>query len=227
MVSRSIRSRLIDVAASDTHRCKYWNTRVAALIAALALAASGFALTAVEAVTRGIDDLDDSRPTLRVSLLEEQTGDRPFTEIVVFGEYWEAPMVSLIACIPPVIVQVNAYDVERQCVTGGADSEFTVGRATVEPVLGVFSQEITVGAASQDIVVFAFGNGTNEVAATGVGPLLDVPTAEPTLSAEQQRIKELEATLVSQSDLIVAQENLLNAYRCLFNVDTQVVPGGC
>ncbi len=27
--------------------------------------------------------------------------------------------------------------------------------------------------------------------------------------------------------LIVTQESLLNAYRCLFNVDTQVVPGGC
>ena len=27
--------------------------------------------------------------------------------------------------------------------------------------------------------------------------------------------------------LIVAQESLLNVYRCRFNVDTQVVPNGC
>ena len=30
-----------------------------------------------------------------------------------------------------------------------------------------------------------------------------------------------------RDQLIFNQESLLNSYRCLFNVDTQVVPGGC
>ncbi len=33
--------------------------------------------------------------------------------------------------------------------------------------------------------------------------------------------------LESRDSLIASQEALLNVYRCLFNVDTQVVPGGC
>jgi len=31
----------------------------------------------------------------------------------------------------------------------------------------------------------------------------------------------------TRDQLIVDQENLLNAYRCFFDIDTQVVPGGC
>ena len=31
----------------------------------------------------------------------------------------------------------------------------------------------------------------------------------------------------ARDDLIAAQENLLNAYRCNHNIDTQLVPGGC
>lgn len=30
-----------------------------------------------------------------------------------------------------------------------------------------------------------------------------------------------------RDDLIAAQEELLNTYRCMFNIDTQIVPGGC
>lgn len=30
-----------------------------------------------------------------------------------------------------------------------------------------------------------------------------------------------------RDDLIAAQEKLLNTYRCMFNIDTQLVPGGC
>ncbi len=33
--------------------------------------------------------------------------------------------------------------------------------------------------------------------------------------------------LVKRDELIAAQENLLNAYRCLYDVDTEIVPGGC
>ena len=33
--------------------------------------------------------------------------------------------------------------------------------------------------------------------------------------------------VATRDDLIVAQETLLNTYRCQFNVDTHVIPGGC
>ena len=35
------------------------------------------------------------------------------------------------------------------------------------------------------------------------------------------------ADVVVRDQLIINQESLLNTYRCLFNVDTQIVPGGC
>ena len=35
------------------------------------------------------------------------------------------------------------------------------------------------------------------------------------------------ADVVVRDSLIANQETLLNTYRCLFNVDTEVVPGGC
>lgn len=41
------------------------------------------------------------------------------------------------------------------------------------------------------------------------------------------RIAELEMLVVDRDTLIAAQEALLNDYRCLFNVDTQLVPNGC
>jgi len=36
-----------------------------------------------------------------------------------------------------------------------------------------------------------------------------------------------EDDIAVRDQLIVAQESLLNSYRCLFNIDTQIVPGGC
>ena len=41
--------------------------------------------------------------------------------------------------------------------------------------------------------------------------------------SREQLISEIE----TRDALIGNQESLLNTYRCLFNVDTQVVPGGC
>ena len=41
------------------------------------------------------------------------------------------------------------------------------------------------------------------------------------------RIAELEMLVADRDTLIAAQESLLNDYRCLFSVDTQLVPGGC
>ena len=41
------------------------------------------------------------------------------------------------------------------------------------------------------------------------------------------RIAELEMLVADRDELIAAQESLLNDYRCLFNVDTQLVPNGC
>ena len=37
----------------------------------------------------------------------------------------------------------------------------------------------------------------------------------------------LQRQITERDNLIFNQESLLNTYRCLFNVDTQVVPGGC
>ena len=36
-----------------------------------------------------------------------------------------------------------------------------------------------------------------------------------------------EQDIAARDGLIVAQESLLNVYRCRFNIDTQIVPGGC
>ena len=57
---------------------------------------------------------------------------------------------------------------------------------------------------------------------------------EQQISAQETQIATLEQLIASQTShiatqasLIAAQEALLNAYRCLYNVDTQIVPGGC
>ena len=41
------------------------------------------------------------------------------------------------------------------------------------------------------------------------------------------RITELEMLVADRDTLIAAQESLLNDYRCLFDIDTQLVPNGC
>ena len=46
-------------------------------------------------------------------------------------------------------------------------------------------------------------------------------TSGATVSA--QTLRDIEA----RDKLIADQEALLNTYRCMFSVDTQVVPGGC
>ena len=51
--------------------------------------------------------------------------------------------------------------------------------------------------------------------------MLAVPVAGAQAGAPQ--VEEVEA----RDRLIADQENLLNAYRCMFNTDTEVVPGGC
>lgn len=42
-----------------------------------------------------------------------------------------------------------------------------------------------------------------------------------------QLIAELRTLIADRDTLIAAQESLLNDYRCLFDIDTQLVPGGC
>ena len=52
--------------------------------------------------------------------------------------------------------------------------------------------------------------------------------AQETLIGQQQAlIGDLQTLVGQQQALSNDQEALLNAYRCMFNVDTQVVPGGC
>ncbi|MYH96454.1 MAG: hypothetical protein F4129_08095, partial [Acidimicrobiia bacterium] len=48
-----------------------------------------------------------------------------------------------------------------------------------------------------------------------------VVAAPPAASAQAA------AEVAVRDQLIASQENLLNTYRCLFGVDTEVVPGGC
>lgn len=52
-------------------------------------------------------------------------------------------------------------------------------------------------------------------------PRLDPATPEPFLT--DPLIRDLRV----RDKLIVAQEDLLNAYRCMFHVDTQLVPDDC
>ncbi len=50
---------------------------------------------------------------------------------------------------------------------------------------------------------------------------------EVQLGAAKARISDLEAGQALRDNLIRTQEDLLNAYRCQFDVDTDSVPGGC
>ena len=52
----------------------------------------------------------------------------------------------------------------------------------------------------------------------------DQPTS---LDAALQRIAVLEDAIAQRDQLVATQEALLNAYRCLFSIDTHIVPGGC
>lgn len=47
------------------------------------------------------------------------------------------------------------------------------------------------------------------------------------VSAQGEDVTVLYNEIDARGNLIIAQENLLNAYRCRFGVDTQVVQGGC
>ena len=47
------------------------------------------------------------------------------------------------------------------------------------------------------------------------------------VSAAQTDNTPLYDEIDARGELIIAQENLLNTYRCLFDVDTQIVPEGC
>lgn len=53
--------------------------------------------------------------------------------------------------------------------------------------------------------------------------------AVPQAAAAQESVPDagLAAQVAERDRLIAAQENLLNAYRCMFNTDVEVVPGGC
>lgn len=67
-----------------------------------------------------------------------------------------------------------------------------------------------------DIDTHIVPNGCTDGAPTG-GPILPTPfEGTPTQHALQVRDR-----------LVDEQETLLNVYRCLFNVDTHIVPGGC
>ena len=47
------------------------------------------------------------------------------------------------------------------------------------------------------------------------------------IDRQEAKIAELEMLIADRDTLIAAQESLLNDYRCMFKVDTQLVPGGC
>lgn len=55
--------------------------------------------------------------------------------------------------------------------------------------------------------------------------------AEPMSESQDSALEELAAAraklIEQQQTLIVAQEDLLNVYRCMLKVDVEVVPGGC
>ena len=58
---------------------------------------------------------------------------------------------------------------------------------------------------------------------------LSLPVVGGPIAAAQAESSpnELKAAIEKRDGLIASQESLLNAYRCLFDVDTHIVPGGC
>ena len=72
-----------------------------------------------------------------------------------------------------------------------------------------------------------FRHGTLAVAIALVFGLVGSSAGGQAPDERDARIAELEMLIVDRDTLIAAQEALLNDYRCLFNVDTQLVPNGC
>lgn len=110
---------------------------------------------------------------------------------------------------------------------------FAVAGVAVASVATVAAQEFSSDVEARDTLIAAqenllnayrclYGADTEAVngGCDGTGPAVQVtpgpPPAEPT-----------QADVEARDTLIAAQEALLNAYRCQFNVDTQRVPGGC
>ncbi len=70
--------------------------------------------------------------------------------------------------------------------------------------------------------------------AAAIALALGVSTAPAGGQPRDEQIESLEAKIAEQEKLIAdrdaliaAQESLLNDYRCMFDIDTQLVPGGC
>ncbi len=72
-----------------------------------------------------------------------------------------------------------------------------------------------------------FRYGTLAVAIALVFGLVGSSAGGQAPDERDARIAELEMLVADRDTLIAAQESLLNEYRCLFNVDTQLVPNGC
>ena len=68
-----------------------------------------------------------------------------------------------------------------------------------------------------------FNAETDQVAGGCAGGAPVTPPAEPSPFAGTPTASDLTA----RDGLVADQEELLNAYRCKFNIDTQIVPGGC
>ena len=63
--------------------------------------------------------------------------------------------------------------------------------------------------------------------AAAVVALLVLPLGTAMAGAQEAAPEVPQEEIRKRDELIFAQESLLNVYRCRFNVDTQVVPGGC
>ncbi|WP_419927850.1 transglycosylase family protein [Candidatus Poriferisocius sp.] len=72
-----------------------------------------------------------------------------------------------------------------------------------------------------------FRYGTLAVAIVLVFGLVGSSAGGQAPDERDARIAELEKLVADRDTLVAAQEMLLNEYRCLFNVDTQLVPNGC
>ena len=53
------------------------------------------------------------------------------------------------------------------------------------------------------------------------------PAGGQVIDARDAQIARLQADVADRDALIQAQESLLNVYRCMFDIDTELVPGGC
>ena len=99
------------------------------------------------------------------------------------------------------------------------------GHSEIESILKVAMRDVLI--AAQESLLNTYRCQFNTDTQVVPGGCAD---SRPTMGDSQRGVLPKEPTqqdVSARDDLVAAQESLLNTYRCQFNVDTQIVPGGC